>query len=126
MNSHSSRQWQGKFFRAGMRCYYCLKPLSLIPGEHLEIATKDHLTPVSRGGSDCIDNIVPACFRCNRMKGDMDEREFRKAFCTAFDTVCKGVRTADSVLPLDARDEPSLAVLRKENESVSWAWRNPA
>lgn len=125
MLSHTNRQWQGKFFKCGMRCWYCFKALSLLPGEMTEIATKDHLIPISRGGSDLIDNIAPACFACNRKKGDMTEAEFRQALSTAFDTVCKGVPTANSEMPLAARDEPPLAVIRKENEATSWAWRNP-
>lgn len=127
--SHTDRQWQGKFFRCGMRCFYCLKPLSLIPpsaGTYAEIATQDHLTPRSRGGSDAIDNIVPACFDCNRRKGDMTETEFRAAIHRAFQSATKGVAIAGSALSLSARDEPSENVLRKESESVSWAWRHPA
>lgn len=41
--------------------------------------TKDHLCPTSRGGVDFIWNIVPACFRCNRMKNNMTVEEFRAA-----------------------------------------------
>jgi len=127
MASHTNRQWLGKFFNCGMRCYYCLKPLSLLPGDdQMEIATKDHLTPTSRGGTDYISNIVPACFECNRLKGNMTEAEFRKAFHTAFVSVCKGVGTADTNMTLEAREERPTNLLRKENESVSWAWRNPA
>jgi len=29
----------------------------------------DHVIPRSRGGSDDIDNLVPACARCNLSKG---------------------------------------------------------
>jgi hypothetical protein len=92
-NLHSERQWQAKFFRCGMRCVYCLKPLSLIAvasGVHVEIATKDHAIPTSRGGSDAIDNILPACFECNRRKGNMTEKEFRAAIHTAFENATQG------------------------------------
>ena len=113
-----------------MRCYYCFKPLSLLAGsdgdDRAEGAQKDHLTPVSRGGSDTIDNIVPACFLCNRKKGDMTEPEFRKALSTALNSVCKGVAAVESILPLEQRDEPPLAVLRRESEATSWAWKNRA
>ena len=125
MAGHTERQWEGKFFRCGMRCYWCLKPLCLIPQGEIEIATKDHLTPTCRGGSDSIDNIVPACFECNRRKGPMTEQEYRKAFHTAW-KILKGVPSAGDKLSLSERDEPLLAEIRKENESVSWAWRTPA
>jgi CRISPR/Cas system Type II protein with McrA/HNH and RuvC-like nuclease domain len=126
MASHSNRQWQGKFFKCGMRCWYCFKALSLLPGESVELATKDHLIPTSRGGSESIDNIAPACFACNRKKGDMTEQEFRRKLSTAFDIVCKGVPAAETYLPLEQRDERALHVIRRESESISWAWRNPA
>jgi len=34
----------------------------------------DHVIPYSRGGNDHIDNLVTACMRCNRAKGDRDPR----------------------------------------------------
>jgi len=117
MSGHTQRQWEGKFFRCGMRCYYCYTPLTLAD------ATKDHLTPISRLGSDEISNIVPACIRCNDKKGALTEAEFREAFQQAL-TNLTGV-AADS-LSLCRRDERPLQHLRKESESISWAWRNPA
>ncbi len=38
----------------------------------------DHRIPLSRGGSNLIDNILPACRRCNRRKHRMTEDEFRE------------------------------------------------
>ena len=37
----------------------------------------DHRTPLSRGGTNSIDNILPACGRCNAEKASMTEKEFR-------------------------------------------------
>ena len=31
--------------------------------------TRDHVMPVSRGGRDCWENVVSACFSCNSRKG---------------------------------------------------------
>jgi 5-methylcytosine-specific restriction endonuclease McrA len=119
---HTERQWEGKFFRCGMRCYYCLKPLTLVAEEIGEQATKDHLTPVSRGGSNLISNIVPACIDCNQRKGAMTEPEFRKTFSEAF-KLLTGVGPAEMTM-LMAQDEPSLLRLRFEGEiSGSSAWR---
>ena len=75
---HTQRQWEGKFFRCQAQCWYCRIPL-VLAGTGPERATKDHLTPLVRGGSDAISNIVPACIDCNRLKADMTEEEFRTA-----------------------------------------------
>ena len=77
-NSHTQRQWEGKFFRCQAQCWYCRIPL-VLAGTGPERATKDHLTPLVRGGSDAISNIVPACIDCNRLKSEMTEEEFRTA-----------------------------------------------
>ena len=109
-----------------MRCWYCYRPLSLLPGEEIEIATKDHLVPVSRGGTDRIDNIAPACFRCNRAKAAMTEAEFRAAFHTAFTALCSDVPNSSGKTNFSLIDQPSLGKLRQESEGLSWAWRHPA
>lgn len=53
-------QWQVLQEKYDYRCFYCGKQAKL---------TKDHVLPVSKGGEDTIDNIVPACLSCNRRKG---------------------------------------------------------
>lgn len=42
------------------RCAYCPQPG----------ATVDHVIPISRGGQDAPDNVVPACLSCNSSKND--------------------------------------------------------
>jgi 5-methylcytosine-specific restriction endonuclease McrA len=37
----------------------------------------DHRVPLARGGSNFIDNILPACRKCNAEKHTMTEEEFR-------------------------------------------------
>lgn len=37
----------------------------------------DHSRPVSRGGTDHMDNLVPACYLCNREKANMLASEFK-------------------------------------------------
>ena len=49
--------------RDGFRCRYCGK--SSDQGAVLEV---DHLYPKSKGGSHSIDNLVTACWECNRGK----------------------------------------------------------
>lgn len=50
------------FKRAGFQCTYCGKSP---PEVTLEI---DHIEPVSKGGTNDINNLVSACFDCNRGK----------------------------------------------------------
>ena len=50
------------FKRDGFKCVYCGKTPPMI------ILEVDHINPKSKGGSDDIDNLVTACFDCNRGK----------------------------------------------------------
>jgi hypothetical protein len=130
---HTERDWEKKFFSCDARCFYCELPLTLAT------ATKDHKTPICRGGSDEIWNIVPACLSCNQKKGWRTVSEFlqkRPAFAPVVARNSQSIASVTSkkkVLPapiisLEERcNEPGL--LKKvvaERERISWAWRNPA
>ena len=54
-------QWQAMQEAYGHRCVYCGK-------RRKGKLTKDHITPVSKGGNDTMSNIVPACKQCNSRK----------------------------------------------------------
>ena len=64
----STKEWRELALRYESRCAYCgaCGPLQA-----------DHRVPLSRGGSNSIDNILPACGQCNRKKRDRSEAEFR-------------------------------------------------
>ena len=49
--------------RDGWQCVFC--------GSHREL-TVDHIIPVSKGGTDGLDNLQTACKSCNSSKGDRD------------------------------------------------------
>jgi len=59
--SHTLAEWETVLAAHGGSCAYCGR--SDIP------ITRDHRVPISRGGSNFIDNIVPACRPCNSRKG---------------------------------------------------------
>lgn len=48
------------------RCTYCTAP-----AEHA-----DHFVPLARGGLHCVENLLPACGRCNSMKSHRDPAEW--------------------------------------------------
>jgi len=52
----------------GGRCAYCRRN-----GGALH---RDHVVPLSRGGFDTPQNVVPSCASCNLSKGDRDVREW--------------------------------------------------
>lgn len=54
-------------------CAYCNTPLDDYS------RTVDHLYPKSRGGILSNDNKVPSCGECNKLKANMNVREFQRA-----------------------------------------------
>jgi 5-methylcytosine-specific restriction endonuclease McrA len=123
-SSHTRKEWLQKLFDHGTHCHYCEVSLTT------ETVTKDHLTPLCRGGSDTIDNIVPACLACNQTKAWRTEDEFLavRPFLSTGKRARSYIRPcAPSMISLEERfNEPGL--LKKvvgERERVSWAWRNP-
>ncbi len=65
IGSHTEQEWVEKLTNTPY-CCYC--------GKMAE--TKDHVVPLSKGGTDFIDNIVPACRSCNCAKGASSVTEF--------------------------------------------------
>jgi 5-methylcytosine-specific restriction endonuclease McrA len=64
--SHTVAQRREKFALFGNACAYCGRQGDL---------TEDHVVPLSRGGTDDISNIVPACRSCNSRKGARTNHE---------------------------------------------------
>jgi len=74
-------------------CQYCL--CSVSPGVQLspgvvvpavpgtELATLDHATPRSMGGSNDRSNLRTACVSCNATKGERTEAEYRATLAPA-------------------------------------------
>jgi hypothetical protein len=55
------------------RCWYCGFPVNPFRNFHI-----DHVVPLSRGGSNEIDNLAPACQECNLYKASMLVDEWRE------------------------------------------------
>jgi 5-methylcytosine-specific restriction endonuclease McrA len=66
--TYSTEEWLTLVANYGGRCGYCGLEASL---------EADHRIPLARGGSNSIENIIPACSSCNRRKHMLTEPEFR-------------------------------------------------
>ena len=53
---YTLEQWKTRCLEYANRCAYCGKKRKL---------TRHHVTPLCKGGSNFIENIVPACLSCN-------------------------------------------------------------
>lgn len=74
--SFTIKEWENKKEDFGNRCVVCKKARKL---------TVDHIIPISRNGSNYIENIQPLCESCNYSKQDRLMNEFilwRKAKLT--------------------------------------------
>lgn len=58
-------------------CSYCGVRLNPFERAAVDGFTIDHVIPSARGGSDELDNLVPACRRCNCNKGKLTPEEWR-------------------------------------------------
>lgn len=61
-----------------LMCFYCkCGPLKAQTDSEEELATLDHVKPLSKGGERfCSSNLVVACYSCNSRKKDKDFDEF--------------------------------------------------
>jgi 5-methylcytosine-specific restriction endonuclease McrA len=106
-----SAQQKGAIKRAAMRdcgrrCVYCAAPLEF------DYATLDHVYPLSHGGAHVPGNVVLACARCNRQKGDMLPTEFFARYPWAGLNFIAYARAVHRALKRCARRAVSLAYAR--------------
>jgi 5-methylcytosine-specific restriction endonuclease McrA len=74
--SHTIAEWKSVLRHFGRKCVYCNTKLTR------HNVSRDHVTPLSRGGTNDIRNIVPACRKCNIRKHTRTPGEFRKVLQT--------------------------------------------
>lgn len=90
----------------GRRCVYCAAPLDF------DFATLDHVHPLAHGGAHVPGNLVLACARCNRLKGDMLPTEFFARYPWAGLNFISYARAVHRALKRCARRAVSLAFAR--------------
>lgn len=72
IGSHTLEEWELLKKQYGYKCAICSK------GEPEIKLEEDHIVPLSRGGSDYIENIQPVCHNCNSAKGVKIEVQISK------------------------------------------------
>jgi hypothetical protein len=117
--------WRRKCREHGMFCHYCDTPLTF------DTVVKEHLTPVCRGGSSNIENIVPSCVDCNLMKAWRTEEEFLRdrPQLLAKRTMRRAIgKPKPEMISMEEANEPGLLkrLLDERDRGTSWFWRNPA
>lgn len=65
--------WRDSMLHFKGACAFCGKPEGRGKKDKLD---RDHLVPLSKGGKATRDNIIPACSKCNRGRGNKDWREW--------------------------------------------------
>lgn len=64
IGTHTTAQWVELCLKHGMKCASCKRSVGDIT------LTRDHIIPISKGGSNDISNIQPLCISCNSSKKD--------------------------------------------------------
>lgn len=90
------------FKRDGFACQYCGATPPAV------ILEADHIIPRSGGGSDQIDNLLTACFSCNRGKGARSLKKIPKSINDRFNEISEGeeqLRAYEKLLSTRKRKE---------------------
>ena len=67
MSIKISKKTKGEVFsKTNNRCYYCGIDLDFFNFPAKNAAVIDHVIPVSKGGSDSLDNLKSLCIKCHR------------------------------------------------------------
>lgn len=61
------------YLKQGGKCFYCQSKFDF---NHKQPVTSDHMTPLSRGGPDTMENKCLSCQSCNSLKGSLTPQEF--------------------------------------------------
>ena len=65
INTLTAEEWVDILKEYHFKCAYCNKEFTLFDRE-----TRDHIIPISKGGNNVKENVVPACRVCNSKKNN--------------------------------------------------------
>ncbi|MBD3260646.1 MAG: adenylyltransferase/cytidyltransferase family protein [Candidatus Altiarchaeales archaeon] len=81
--NHSPEEWESVKKRFNYCCAECgIEESALIfqSNSQFSALTRDHIIPISKGGTDLINNIQPLCISCNAKKRDHLDLDFSPEF----------------------------------------------
>lgn len=70
---YNLQDWRDAMLHFHGACAFCGKPEGRSRRDKLD---RDHLIPLSKGGKAVRNNIIPACSKCNRGRGNKDWKEW--------------------------------------------------
>lgn len=70
--SHTEAEWEALLVFLGGRCLAC--------HDGYRRVERDHVVPITLGGSDSIDNLQPLCRSCNARKSNRSVEDYRPCF----------------------------------------------
>jgi 5-methylcytosine-specific restriction endonuclease McrA len=68
---HSNKEWKEMILFFNNKCVSC-------NGLYQKWIEKDHIIPISIGGSDSINNLQPLCQFCNQSKSNKSRFDYRE------------------------------------------------
>lgn len=73
--------------RDGWKCVWCQSHVCNIPKctKHTDIATLDHIIPRCCGGTNESTNLITACMKCNRLRGNSYWHDFARERARSFE-----------------------------------------
>ena len=71
VNTLTAEEWIDILKEYKFKCAYCGREFTLFDRE-----TRDHVIPISKGGDNTKENVVPACQSCNSKKFNKNEMKF--------------------------------------------------
>lgn len=107
LGTHTPAEWFTLIVQFDARCAYCAKRGDL---------TKDHVLPIRWGGSDAIENIVPACGACNSWKHDYSGRGLVDGVPRA---VALGIPLAEAELVIEAENERAVEAVVEVHQAFA-------